>query len=107
MKRLVLPGLMRMAIETAARDGYLTRAMEIGTPLAEAEDRWNRTHTTWNKVALMVPDLAGWQHEEGRHYRSRALGIAATGPHEGLRGDISKAVWDLKSTVTDLLDDQT
>lgn len=102
--RKVLPGMLRMAIEAAARDRYFTTALTEGVPHTEVERRWDATHLTWKRVGLAVEgDIAAWADEAGRGYRRTALGITGPAVHEGLHVPADRAIDAVRKTIDDLI----
>jgi hypothetical protein len=61
----VLPGLFRMAVESAAQQAYYTKQSLAGRPRAESEEAWMSVKKTVARLALAVhgdpsADLKGW-----------------------------------------------
>ena len=61
----VLPGLFRLAVESAARQAYFTKQSMAGRARSEFEDAWTSAKKTVSRVALAVhgdpgADLKGW-----------------------------------------------
>ena len=61
----VLPGLFRMAVESAAQQAYYTKQSLAGRPRAESEQEWMSVKKTVARLALAVhgdptADLKGW-----------------------------------------------
>ena len=61
----VLPGLFRMAVESAAQQAYYTKQSLAGRPRAEFEEAWMSVKKTVARLALAVhgdptADLKGW-----------------------------------------------
>jgi hypothetical protein len=61
----VLPGLFRMAVESAAQQAYYTKQSLAGRPRAEFEEAWMSVKKTIPRLALAVhgdpsADLKGW-----------------------------------------------
>lgn len=102
--RKVLPGMLRMAVEAAARDSYFTASLAAGVPHAEVERRWDATHLTRKRVGLAVAgDVATWVDEAGRGYRRAALGVTGPAVHQGLRGPADRAIDAVRRTIEDLV----
>lgn len=106
VKRRAVPGLFRLALESAARQAFYTRQSLAGVSRPDAELAWQNAKRTNAKVALAVlgdpkADLSAWR--DAKPARRRALGIGNAGAH-GTAGPVDRAdARDLKSTVEDLL----
>lgn len=98
-----LPGLIRMAIETAARDRFYSVRIGRGDALSDVEKAWNDANGTSQRVSLAIYDkvqsLDGWLKVGSR---KRGLGIATSGFHDGLYGDRDGAVWHAANVVDDI-----
>lgn len=83
--RRTLPGLLRFAVEAAARDVTFERRLSKGARLAEVEALWSAHHTTRDRVSLSIFDekrnLDTWLT---RGYRKLALGVVTSAVHDGL-----------------------
>lgn len=83
--RRTLPGLLRMAIEAAARDRFYATGLTRGAALAEVETIWNDAHGTSQRVSLAiygeVKPLDNWLKTESR---KKCMGIATSGFHNSL-----------------------
>jgi hypothetical protein len=102
--RKVLPGMLRMAIEAAARDVYVAAALAEGVPHAEVERRWGATHLTRKRVGLAVEgDIAAWADAAGRGYRRTALSVTGPAVHGGLHGPADRAIDAVRKTIDDLI----
>lgn len=103
--RLTLPGLLRMAIESAARERFFAERLERGQSLESVEQTWNGAHTTGQRVSLAIYDevktLDNWLRSESRKV---GLGAATTGMHEGLRAHVgpTDAVYHTRRLVDDI-----
>lgn len=103
--RLTLPGLLRMAVESAARDRFFAERLKLGKALVDVEQAWDHAHTTSQRVSLAIHDdikpLDNWIRTESRKV---GLGAATTGMHEGLRTyvDPSNAVYHTRRLVNDI-----
>jgi recombinational DNA repair ATPase RecF len=104
--RKVLPGVLRFAVEAAARDRYFANRLGGGAPLHEVEALWGKHFLTRERVSLAVfdevrQDLGHWLSAP---YRKKTLGIASSGMHDGLseRTHLEDAVYDAKRFVTDV-----
>lgn len=84
--RRTIPGLLRMAIEAAARDAFFATRLARGESLEDVEDVWGKSHQTRERLSLAVfdevrNDLGPWLSPR---YRSHVLGCATSGLHSGL-----------------------
>ena len=87
--RLALPGLLRFAIESAARDRFFTVQLAKGMPIHDLERDWATAQTTRHKVNLAVfGESQPPGHVIGEWtappHRKIALAVAASGFHTGL-----------------------
>lgn len=103
--RRTLPGLLRMAIESAARDGFYAARITRGDSLHDVEEVWNDAHGTSQRVSLAIHDevrpLDDWLRTESRR---KGMGVATSGFHKGLyQGmDPLDAVHHVRRTVDDV-----
>lgn len=103
--RRTLPGLLRMAIEAAARDRFYSHRLVRGAPLHEVESAWNSTHGTSQRVSLAIYDeirpLSDWLRTEAR---KKGLGIATSGFHKGLyvETDPQDAIYQTRRMVEEI-----
>lgn len=107
-KRRLLPGIFRMAVETAAHDRYFAQELANGSELTTLETTWDTTYLTSAKVALALfgapKKLDAWLQAAG--HRRRAMGTASTAFHEGL-AEYNKPVnafHDVRKMVADIRD---
>ncbi|GGC53587.1 AAA family ATPase [Hoyosella rhizosphaerae] len=106
VKRRVLPGLCRLAIEAAARDVFYTRQHQAGAARETSEAEWSDARSVPAALALALKgdrdaDISGWR--SAKPWRSKSMGIAGGGVHRGMFGDPADAVADLQRTVDDVL----
>lgn len=107
--RKTLPGLVRFALESCAREVVFERRLGKGEALADVEALWRSKHSTSNRVSLAVfdevKDLTPWL---SRSYRKIGLGIATSGMHQGLAAttDPDVAVQYAEDMVKDIRDGQ-
>ncbi|MBS2936575.1 AAA family ATPase [Nocardioides sp. J2M5] len=110
--RRTLPGLLRFAAESAARDAYFAVRLRSGVPLAEVEDGWTSARTTRARVGIAVfgeqrpnHDLDAWAAAPYRRFALRSVGSSM---HSGLKPELNardavraveKLVADLRSLV--------
>ncbi len=104
--RKVLPGVLRFAVEAAARDRFFARRLGEGATLHDVEALWTAHHLTRERVSLAVfeevrDDLTSWLSAP---YRKKTLGIATSGMHGGLgeRTNLEDAVYEAKRFVNDV-----
>jgi energy-coupling factor transporter ATP-binding protein EcfA2 len=103
--RRTLPGLLRMAIESAARDRFYARRLTRGDSLSDVETVWSDAHGTSQRVSLATYDeirsLDDWLKTESR---KKAMGIATTGFHQSLYSgtDPKDAVYHTRRMVDDV-----
>lgn len=105
--RRTLPGVLRMAVEAAARDRYFTVRLKQGTPLADVEDAWTDTTTTTQRVCLAVHGEQRTDFKEkwaaAPHRRNGLLNVGVA-MHHGLKATIDPgdAVYDVRRLVDDI-----
>ena len=100
--RRVLPGLLRMALEAAARDVYFAREVSAGVPHADVEAAWEGAKKTRERLGLALGsvDVEKWLGD--RPYRRWAL-KKANSIHTLLeQGEPVDACRDVEKTVADL-----
>jgi DNA repair exonuclease SbcCD ATPase subunit len=104
--RRLLPGMLRLAVEAAARDRYFSEALSRGAAHAEVEDEWMSVGRTSPRVALALygeaRPLDAWLDKAG--HRRRGLGICTRAVHQGLEGDPHLACRDVERMVADIKD---
>ncbi len=102
--RRTLPGLLRLAAESAARDRFFDRELSAGTAQQDVETTWQDKHKTASRIALALygdtRPLDGWLDKHA--YRRRALGICTSALHKGLLGKPAEAYEDVCRLVEDL-----
>ena len=104
-KRRLMPGMLRMALETQAKERYFTTQLALGKPILELEAKWTSTQKTGQRIALAVfddaqKDLGDWL--AARPFRRRGLGICSTAVHEGIGGPALNAWEDVKELMQDV-----
>ena len=67
----VLPGLFRIAVESAAKQAFFTKQAIAGRPRSESEEKWASAKKTASRLALAVhgdpgADLKGWLDKKVR-----------------------------------------
>ena len=103
--RRTLPGMLRFAVESAARDVVFDRRLTRGDALADVEELWSNHHATRERVSLAiygeVRTLDDWLV---RGYRKFALGVITGGMHGGLKNtaDGKDACRAVENVITDL-----
>lgn len=106
--RRTLPGMLRFAVEAAARHTYFSRNIRAGRPLETLESEWGAATTTRAKVILGV---FGEQREHHvldqwarARYQKSALHITGPRMHDGLAPtcDPREAAKDVKRLVDDI-----
>jgi hypothetical protein len=104
IKARVLPGLARMALESAAKQAFYTKRALAGRPRSDAEAAWSSAKKTRARLALVVhddptADLTGWLDAQPQRGRSLRLSNAVHGVT-----DVSlPAARDLERTVLEVL----
>ncbi|WP_425308950.1 AAA family ATPase [Ammonicoccus fulvus] len=65
LKTQLVPGVLRMALESAALTRYFTRQLRAGRTIPELEDAWQDARTTQQKVALALhpQPIELWKNE--------------------------------------------
>lgn len=104
-RRMVIPGLCRMALETACQEIVYARELGAGKARADVETDWNDLHTTSQRVqAALDRDHLGvtdWLSSRGK--ARLGLGICTKGFHQGLVGvDPVDAVRAAEALIRDL-----
>ncbi|MET3962814.1 ABC-type lipoprotein export system ATPase subunit [Marmoricola sp. OAE513] len=100
-----LPGLLRMAVESAARDRYFGQALNGGARLADVESAWSAAQQTAKRVSLAVhgevKNLDAWLTKS---YRKDGLGVVTSGFHGGIseRSDLKDLTRCVERMVEDL-----
>jgi hypothetical protein len=79
-------GLLRLAIEAAARDRFYAVRLSHAAALVEVESMWNKAHGTSQRISLPVHgrirSLDDWLRTE---FRRKGLGVATSAVHDNLR----------------------
>jgi recombinational DNA repair ATPase RecF len=90
--RRTLPGLLRFAIEAAAKDRYFSHSLIQGGVLTDLEDAWGEATTTRKRVMLGVFGEHRDNHEldswAAAPYRKFSLKTAGSGVHQGLPSSV-------------------
>ena len=103
--RRTLPGLLRLAIEAAARDRFYAGRLGHGDALVEVESMWNQAHGTSQRVSLAVHgqirSLDDWLRTESRR---KGLGVATSAVHDSLRSgtDPRDAIYHARRMIDDI-----
>lgn len=102
--RMALPGMLRLAVESAARDRYWTERLAAGATHGEVEAEWDAARKTRDRVGLALygeaRQLDTWLDKGA--YRRRGLGVCTSAVHNGLRGDPLAACEDVEKMVRDI-----
>lgn len=106
IKRRVVPGLFRLALESAAQQLFYATQHKAGRIRTEIEDEWSATTTTRKKLALAVhgdaaADITGWLGYRAERWPT--LKIANAGSHGEHVVVDSAAVKDLEKMVVGML----
>lgn len=104
VKAKVLPGLCRIALESAAQQSFYARQALAGRPRAEFEAAWQAAKKTRVRLALAVhgdasTDVTGWL--KAKPARDRALRLC-NAVHDGAAVGIHDAR-DLEKTIEEVL----
>jgi ABC-type lipoprotein export system ATPase subunit len=86
-KQRVLPGLLRMAFESAAYEVYSRHAHGVGTPRVDVEQRWEDERTLKKRLGLALrvqSDAQTMSWVQGGAARSRAFQVCNSGVHGGM-----------------------
>lgn len=109
--RRTLPGLLRFAVEAAARDRFFSRQLQTGESIVGIEDQWQSSHTTRARVTLALygevrTNFDSWLDQHPGRKRRLALGIVGPGMHAGLKSDVDpqEAVAAVGRLVEDIRD---
>ncbi|HEX8487806.1 MAG TPA: AAA family ATPase [Propionibacteriaceae bacterium] len=98
IKRRVLPGVLRQAVETAAWERHSTDRLRAGDRLQAVEEDWEKADRTRLRIELAVGLPAqAWLARDPK--RGRALRICNAGSHEGLTSNLEEAFHDVQSLV--------
>jgi hypothetical protein len=98
-------GLLRLAIEAAARDRFYVGRLSDGDALVEVEAMWNTAHGTSQRVSLAVHgqirSLDDWLRTESRR---KGLGVATSAVHDNLRNgtDPKEAIYHARRMIDDI-----
>jgi hypothetical protein len=106
--RRTVPGLLRFAVEAAAKDRYFTARLSTGVPLDEVEKSWDNASTTRQRIIFAIfseprenHELDNWASAPYRKFGLRNIGTAM---HKGLKADLDPrdAVRDVERLVDDI-----
>lgn len=90
--RRALPGMLRFAVEAAARDAFFDRRLTRGEPILNLEQTWSASRSTRDRVSLAIFDevrsLDTWA---AAPYRKIGLAITGSGMHGGLKAGTDPA----------------
>lgn len=101
----VLPGLCRVAVESAAKQAFYTKQSIAGRPRSESEDAWMSARKTVSRLALAVhgdsrADLKRWLDAKPERRPTVRLCNAV---HDEARGVSTREARELERTVQALL----
>ena len=103
--RRALPGLLRMAVESAARDRFFSQALKDGATLADVEKTWSGAKKTGPRVSLALYGeprvLDTWL---SMPHRKEGLGVVTSGFHDGVheRSDLKGVSRSVERMVEDI-----
>ncbi len=103
--RRILPGVLRLAVESAARDRFFGHRLGKGATLDEVEEAWGGTKKTRARISLAIFDdvrpLDDWA---AAPYRKLGLRAVAGAMHDGLQDRVRPdvAVHHVKRLVDDV-----
>lgn len=105
VKKRVIPTLCRLAVESAARDVYLTRRFAKGDTRIAAEAAWQDARRTRSQLALAIrddksADIDRWLGSAAS--RQAGLRTITRGMHGGIQEDCTDAVRQVRRLVDDL-----
>jgi recombinational DNA repair ATPase RecF len=97
----VLPGLCRVAVESAAKQAFYTKQSIVGRPRSESENAWMSAKKTASRLALAVhgdpsADLKGWLDAKPERRPTLRLCNAV---HDEARGVSMREARELERTV--------
>jgi energy-coupling factor transporter ATP-binding protein EcfA2 len=102
----VLPGMCRLAVESAARERYYKNRLTAGADRTTVETTWSDVTSTTRRIALALfgdPDAADMNKWRGAQpWRRRVLRLATSGVHNGTPVAKAEVIFDLERTLTDL-----
>ena len=98
VKRRVLPGVLRRAVEAAAWDRFCRRRLRQGEPLDAIEATWEAAERTRDRLELAVETpVQAWLEREPS--RKRALTACNAGTHQGLSTNLEETYHDVRRLV--------
>lgn len=102
----ILPGLFRIALESAAKQTYFTKQAIAGCPRSESEEMWASVKKTGPRLALAVhgdpgADLTPWLEKKPEHKSAFGLSNAV---HRDATGVGKREARNLKATVKAILE---
>lgn len=105
VKRRVIGGVCRMAVEVACRDTFMASRLGAGERRVDVENVWQSVTSTKQRMALAVAgdrsaDLSPWLR--AKPGRRRAHYAVTAGVHVGNEGDLIGLVREVKSVVNDI-----
>ena len=101
IRRRVLPGILRHAVESAAWQKYSVERLAAGESLAILEMEWAKAARFRARLALLfAPNFDSWLGREPQ--RRRIVAICNAGTHQPMTGDPGEAYEDAKAVVRDI-----
>jgi hypothetical protein len=98
IKRRVLPGVLRQAVETAAWDRHSTDRLRAGDRLDAVQEGWEKADRTRLRIELAVgTPVQVWLGRDPK--RGRALHTCNAGTHAGVTSDLEEAYRDVQNLV--------
>jgi recombinational DNA repair ATPase RecF len=105
VKKRALPGLYRLAVESAAKQVYFSKQARLGVAPETSESTWSEHLRTKPRVALALygdatRSIGGWQSY--RDYREPTMRFCGGAVHEGTDDLTMESIKRLERTVDDL-----
>ncbi|MEP9394518.1 hypothetical protein ABLE94_20000 [Gordonia sp. VNK1] len=105
VKKKALPGLYRLAVESAAKQVYFSKQARLGVAPETSESTWSEHLRTKPRVALALygdatRSIGGWQSY--RDYREPTMRFCGGAVHEGTDDLTMESIKRLERTVDDL-----
>ncbi|WP_375426066.1 AAA family ATPase [uncultured Friedmanniella sp.] len=98
VKRRVLPGVLRRAVETAAWERYSGQRLKAGVQLDVVEAAWDAADRTRERLELALgASLQPWLERES--FRKRAVAACNAGSHQGLTSNLEETYNDVQRLV--------
>lgn len=100
VKRRILPGVLRHAVEAAAWQRYSTERLHAGDRLDELERHWEKADRTRARLELLLGSRAqadAWLARDAR--RDRTVRVCNAGTHQPTTARLDEAYADTKAMV--------